>query len=61
MVFNYLATRNDKFENVLYNKLKIFLRLKKGKKCLGQACQTQNTVRAAEDVLKPKNLSAGRS
>ena len=28
---------------------------------VGQACQTQNTVRAAEDVLKPKKRSAGRS
>jgi len=28
---------------------------------LAQTCQTQNTVRVAEDVLKPKKLSAGRS
>ena len=28
---------------------------------LEQACQTQNTVRAAQLVLKGKNVSAGRS
>jgi len=30
-------------------------------KTLQQACQTQNTVRAAKGVLKPKKLSAGRN
>ncbi len=28
---------------------------------LGQACQTQNTVRAAKGIFMPKKLSAGRS
>jgi len=55
----------DKFKNATY---RVFHGYGQAKlvhggliKALAQACQTQNTVWAANGVLRAKNLSAGRS